>query len=92
MSGCDTTMERISEFVDLALRPLIPEMGSYIKDTNDFLRKLGGLGRLPEGAMLCTIDVVGLYPHIPHNEGLKGSEGGTDDFRGVTRSTLGRFV
>ena len=20
---------------------------------------------------MCTIDVVGLYPHIPHNEGLK---------------------
>lgn len=20
---------------------------------------------------MCTIDVVGLYPHIPHNEGLE---------------------
>ena len=71
VSGCNTPTERISEFVDHVLRPLIPEMGSYIKDTNDFLRKLGGLGRLPEGAILCTIDVVGLYPHIPHNEGLE---------------------
>ena len=25
---------------------------------------------LPEGAVLRTIDVVGLYPNIPHQEGL----------------------
>ena len=29
------------------------------------------IGELPEGAILCTIDVVGLYPHIPHKEGLE---------------------
>ena len=26
--------------------------------------------QLPEGAILCTIDVVGLYPNILHEEGL----------------------
>ena len=26
--------------------------------------------RFPEGAILVTIDVVGLYPNIPHHEGL----------------------
>ena len=29
------------------------------------------IGTLPEGAILCTVDVVGLYPHIPHDEGLQ---------------------
>ena len=29
------------------------------------------LGRLPEGTILVTTDVVGLYPHIPHEEGLQ---------------------
>ena len=29
------------------------------------------MDRFPEGAILVTIDVVGLYPHIPHNEGLE---------------------
>lgn len=29
------------------------------------------LGRLPEGTILVTADVVGLYPHIPHEEGLQ---------------------
>ena len=45
-------------------------MKSYIKDTNHFLSKLKSLGKLPQGAILCTIDVVGLYPNIPHSEGL----------------------
>ena len=25
---------------------------------------------MPDAAILCTIDVVGLYPHIPHGESL----------------------
>ena len=29
------------------------------------------LGRLPEGTILVTADAVGLYPHIPHEEGLQ---------------------
>jgi len=30
------------------------------------------MDRFPEGATLITIDVVGLYPHMSHNEGLEG--------------------
>ena len=26
--------------------------------------------QLPEGAILCTVDFVGLYPNMPHEEGL----------------------
>ena len=28
------------------------------------------IGKLSEEATLCTIDAVGLYPNIPHGEGL----------------------
>ena len=34
------------------------------------MRKIKELGQLPEGKILCTIDVVGLYPNISHDEGL----------------------
>ena len=34
------------------------------------MKKVKELGQLPEGTILCTIDVVGLYPNIPHDEGL----------------------
>ena len=71
ISGCNTPTEKISQFVDHHLRPVVPNIASYIKDTNDFLRKLRSVGTLPDGAILCTIDVVGLYPHIPHDEGLQ---------------------
>ena len=41
-------------------------MKSYIKDTNGFLNKLRSLPNLPGHIILCTVDVVGLYPNIPH--------------------------
>ena len=44
---------------------------SYIKDTGDFLEKLRALGEIPKGAILVTADIAGLYPSIPHDEGLK---------------------
>ena len=44
---------------------------SYIKDTADFLDKLKDLGEVPEGAILVTADVIGLYHSIPHTEGVE---------------------
>ena len=52
ISGCGTPTEKISAFVDQKVLLLVPEIKSYIKDTNDFLHKLGELGDLPEGAIL----------------------------------------
>ena len=41
-----------------------------MRDTNDFLRKLQNLPKFPDDVILCTIDVVGLYPNTPNGEGL----------------------
>ena len=62
--------ENISAYLDYHLQPLAKEVKSYIKDTNDFLKKLRDLPDLPQDSILCTIDVVGLYPNIPHKDGL----------------------
>ena len=62
--------ENISAFLEYHLKPISQKVKSYIKDTNDFLRKLDALPSLPEDTILCTIDVVGLYPNIPHEDGL----------------------
>ena len=56
--------------MDHHLQPLVQRVKSYIKDTNHFLNKIKKIGKLPEGAILCTMNVVGLYPNIPHGEGL----------------------
>ena len=57
--------------MDHHLQPLAKKVRSYVKDTNDFPQKLANVGDLPQDAILCTIDVVGLYPSIPHDEGLE---------------------
>ena len=59
---------------------LIVSGTSYIKDTNDFLPKLKNLKKVPDNAILVTADVVGLYPSIPHNEGLEVLKKQLDNF------------
>ena len=70
ISNCGFYTENISSFLEHHLQPIAQKVNSFIKDTNYFLRKIKSLGQLPEGAILCTIDLVGLYPTIPHEEGL----------------------
>ena len=68
--NCGFYIENISGFVDFHLQPLTREVKSYLKDPNDFLKKLISLTDLPSDIILCSVDVVGLYPNIPHDEGL----------------------
>ena len=73
-SNCDTPTEKASEFLDHHLKPVMQGSWSYIKDSVDFLRKIKQIGNLPENSILVTADVVGLYPSIPHELGLKALE------------------
>ena len=70
ISNCGFYTENISSFLDYHLQPLAQNVRSYIKDTNHFLNKIKKLGSLPDGVILCTMDVIGLYPNIPHGKGL----------------------
>ena len=63
--------ERISEFVDYHLNPLVQTLPSYIKDTTHFLLQLEQMGPLPDNAILVTLDVSSLYTNIPRNEGIE---------------------
>ena len=40
---------------------------NHVKDTNDFLKNLHFLPKLPKGIILCTMDIVQLYPNILQN-------------------------
>ena len=68
-NGCPT--ERISQFVDFFLQPGVKDIRSYIKDTTHFLSVLSSLDKLPEGAILATLDVSSLYTNIPNREGIE---------------------
>ena len=62
--------ERISQFVDYHINPLVPTLESHIKDTTDILNKPSNLGNLPSNAILVTLDVSSLYTNTPHNQGF----------------------
>ena len=74
ISKCGTPTEKVSEFLDYHLKPVMQSGRSYIKDSGDFLKKMKNLGSLPENAILVTGDVFGLYPGIPHEAGLQALE------------------
>ena len=63
--------EKVSEFLDSHMQPIIKKGWSYIKDSQDFINKSRKLGKTPDNAILVTADVVSLYPSIPHNVGLR---------------------
>ena len=63
--------ENMSAFLEYHLKPIAQKIKSYIKDTNDFLRKLDALPSLPEDIVLCTMDVVVLYPNITYEESIR---------------------
>ena len=44
-----------------------------MKCTNHFLKKRKELASLPKNSIKCSIDVVSLYPNMPHEEGLASS-------------------
>ena len=71
ISNCGTPTEKLSEFLDHCLQPVMKAGKSYIKDISQFLEKLKNLGNIPSNALVVTADVVGLYPSIPHNAGLQ---------------------
>ena len=77
----------ISAFLGYHLKPLSQKVRSFIKDTNDFFKKLNELRNLPDDFILCTIDVVGLYPIIPHKEGLEAIWKALDKREGKIIST-----
>ena len=71
ISNCETPTEKVSEFLDHHLQPVMKGGRSYVKDTQDFLEKLKHLGKVPSNDILLTTDVVGLYPSIPYDVNLE---------------------
>ena len=65
--ACQTN--RLSNLIDIILKPLIKHEPSFLKDTTDFLRQLPET--TPENTILTTFDVESLYSNICHTLGLQ---------------------
>lgn len=70
VSGCDGITENVSAYLDHILKPLMKEIPSYLKNTYQLLEELDST-IFPSECILCTIDVVSLYPSIPQKEGTE---------------------
>ena len=69
VSANECPTERISQFVDHFIQPIVPTLKSYIKDSGHFLNILNDIE--PKGdIILCTLDVTSLYTNIPNDEGI----------------------
>ena len=86
VSGNDSASERISKFVDWFLKPIVPTIPSYIKDTTHFIQLIESLGDIPPLSFLVTLDVSALYTNIPHNEGISACREALDIVRGDSDS------
>lgn len=71
VSANSSPTERISQFVDHFINPLVKLTKSFIQDTTDFLNRLQEVGPLPENCYLVTLDVTSLYTNIPNYEGMR---------------------
>ena len=71
ISNCGMPTEKVSEYLDHILKPIMQESWSYVKDSEDLLKKIKNIGKIPEGVILVTVDVAGLYPSIPYGAGLE---------------------
>ena len=72
--NCVTPTENVSEFLDSQLKSVMQRSRSYIKESGDFIKKIKNISTILKDSILVTADVVGLYPSIPHEAGLKAIE------------------
>lgn len=70
VSGSGGPTEKVSEFMDFFLNPCVQHTYSYLKDSRELCKQLEEL-TFPPDCTLATVDVVGLYLHIPHMEGVE---------------------
>ena len=66
-----STSTETSAYLDYHLKSLVPSIPHIIMDNQDFLRGINQINSILKDAILVSFDVVGLYPHIPHDEEME---------------------
>lgn len=69
VAGPQCPTSRLSSLLDEILKPLVPNVKSYIKDTRNFIVYLDTISNIEEDDTLLTFDVKSLYTNISHNQG-----------------------
>ena len=70
IADCGSESYASAEYVDFFLSPLAKLHNSYLKDTNEFLKKISNV-KIKKNAFIATIDVDSLYTNIDNTNGLE---------------------
>lgn len=73
ISGIGSLCERVSEWVDTYLQPIVRTRPGYLRDSKQVLQSFQGAG-WEETHSWVTLDVVSLYSNIPHPVALAAVE------------------
>ena len=57
--------EKVSEFLDHHLKPIMQEGWSSSRILEIFLKTIQNMEKFPQGSILVAADVAGLYPNMP---------------------------
>ncbi|KAJ1123818.1 hypothetical protein NDU88_002285 [Pleurodeles waltl] len=71
VSGIGSVLEPLSQFCDFVLQPLVKQIPTYLKDTNDVLVLLETMPFDKTTELLITLDVESLYTNIPQEATLE---------------------
>ena len=69
VAGPVSPTQRLSEFIDTLIKPIVLHLNTYIKDDWDFLRKIPY--EFSNTVSLYSYDITSLYTSIPHSLGLE---------------------
>jgi hypothetical protein len=61
---------KIGKFIDEHIKGYVPQVKTYVRDTQDFITKICQAPPFPPGTLLVTMDIVSLYTNIPNHEAL----------------------
>ena len=83
--NCHTA--NISKYVDYHLQPIVKQIPSYVKDTNDFISKINAVKSVPKNSYLVIMDVRSLYTNIPNAKGISAVKRAFDSYSKKTTTT-----
>ena len=96
ISGTNGPTEKLSKLVDSWLQNSVKQVDSYIQDSTDMLRMIENWnqqhGPFPAHTRLVTIDVVGLYTNIPHDDMMSSLRQRLDSTPALDRPPTGAVM
>ena len=94
VSSINCHIANISKYIDYHLQPILIQIPSYVKDTNNFINKINAVKSFPKNNYLVKMDVRSLYINILNAEGISAVKRTFDNYTKKTTTTkvITRFL